>query len=143
MAENGFTIVVGVDRAASSTALLRWARDFALCRHGRIRAILAWQPPEFANLIPFRVEVSMVRSAEERLAKLVAANTLGVPVESAVLEGSPAPVLLRAAADADLLVIGRQVDREPRAGTSVAARCAAECPCPLVIVPVSVVGEAR
>ena len=134
MSDPGFTIVVGVDGTESSAALLRWARDVALAKHGRIRAVLAWRPPAYASLVPFRAEVSLIRVAEERLAKLVAENTLGVSVQSAVMEGAPATVLLRAAADADLLVIGGRRDGAAPA-SSVGVRCAVECPCPLVIVP--------
>lgn len=130
-------IVVGVDGTATSAALLSWARDFALRVDGRLRVVLAWQPPDLASLVPFRVEVSLVDAAERRLDELVASNAKGVVAESAVLEGSPSRVLLLASKDADYLVIGRPDGVEPHPARSVAAHCAASSPCPVIIVPVS------
>lgn len=135
------TIVVGVDGTSSSAALLAWAREFARAVDGRILAILAWQPPDLASLVPFRVEASLVEVAERRLAELVELNARGVEVQAAVEEGSPSRVLLRAARDADYLVIGRRTAVDPNPGTSIATRCAAGCPCPMVIVPIPEVVE--
>lgn len=135
-----YTILVGVDGSAASAHLLRWARDYALQFHGRIRAVLGWQPPEFANLVSFRAEVNLVRSAEERLQRLVADNTVGVPSESAVIEGSPARILLREAKGADMLLIGRHTAKD-RNGSAVARQCADSCPCPLIVVPFPTGGE--
>jgi len=60
----------------------------------------------------------------------------GVPVERSVVEGPAAQVLLRAAAGADLLVLGSR-GRGGFAGLllgSVSQQCAHHAPCPLVIV---------
>ncbi|HWB68688.1 MAG TPA: universal stress protein [Solirubrobacterales bacterium] len=130
-------IVVGVDGSASSEALLRWARDFALRVGGRLRVVLAWQPPDLASLVPFRVEMSLAKAAERRLAELVDSNASGVGAESSVVEGSPGRALLLAAKDADYLVIGRPEGVEPNRARSTASQCAASSPCPVIIVPIS------
>lgn len=129
-------VVVGVDGTAASDALLRWAREFGIEIGARLRVVLAWQPPALATLVPFRVERALVDAAEHRLSELVAHNAKGVAAESTVVEGSPARVLLEAAKDADYLVIGRPEGTDPRPGMTIAARCAAFSPCPVIVVPV-------
>lgn len=114
MALPGPLIVVGVDGSDRSQPVLRWAADYARATNGRVRAVMAWQPTQLANLFPFRVEADLVATAQRRLHKLVATWVKGVPVETAVLEGSPARVLTGAAENADLLVIGGDADgRDP------------------------------
>jgi nucleotide-binding universal stress UspA family protein len=73
---------------------------------------------------------------EEALGKAIGDRDPGVTIEREVVEGSPADVLLRAAADADLLVVGSH-GRGGFAGLllgSVSQQCAHHAPCPVVIV---------
>ena len=136
MTENDRLVVVGVDGTGSSTILLRWARDLALQLGARLHVVLAWRPPDLSSLVPFRVEVSLVETAERRLAELVKECSVGVTATSSVMEGAPSRVLLDSAKDADYLVIGRADGVDPSPSMSVASYCAMRSPCPVIIVPV-------
>ena len=136
MTANDRLVVVGVDGTSSSAALLRWARDLALQVDARLHVVLAWRPPDLASLVPFRVEVSLVETAERRLAQLVEQCAGRVEATSSVMEGSPSRVLLESAKDADYLVIGRADGVDPSPSVSVASYCAMRSPCPVIIVPV-------
>jgi nucleotide-binding universal stress UspA family protein len=77
--------------------------------------------------------------ATQQLETSVAA-TLGdspdIPVETSVIEGQPAPVLLDAASDADLLVVGSH-GHGRFAGMlmgSVSTHCVEHASCPVVVV---------
>lgn len=129
-------IVVGVDGSESSAALLQWARDFALQAGARLKVVLAWRPPDLASLVSFRVERSLVETAERRLIELVQQNTRGVDAEAVVMEGSPSRALLESAKDADYLVIGRPDGVDPGPPVSVAAYCVTHSSCPVIVVPV-------
>ena len=135
MGEQGPVIVVGVDGSDRSAALLRWAAAHARLTGGRLRAVLAWRLPELPEFVPFRAGAELVAAAERRLQSLVTSSVDGVQVEFSVVEGDPARVLLHAAQDADLLVIGRHAENRDTAHGAVVLQCAAFCPCTLTIVP--------
>jgi nucleotide-binding universal stress UspA family protein len=137
VSNRAYTIVVGVDGTKSSADLLQWASDLARRLDGKIIAVHAWQPPDLANLVPFRVERDLVNTAEQRLADLVSENAKDVPTESHVVQGSPSRALLQAAADADLLVVGLASGRGSRPPGLLGSRLAMSARCPLVVVPTS------
>ncbi len=109
------TIIVGVDGSVHSESALRWAVREARSRDARVVAVLAWDylnQPHRSDEPGFDPAFDDV-AAEGfvgRIVDEVMADQDGSPVEvepRAVL-GLPARVLLDAAADADLLVIGRR-----------------------------------
>ncbi len=139
-------IVVGVDGSDGSRAALRWAVEEARLRGDDLDVVAAWQFPVYS--VPAGVVwtgtldwSSLAEPTERMLADLIADATVegepGVTVRRTVLEGAPAPVLLEAAAGADLLVLGARGHGGFRTLLlgSVSNQCAHHAPCPVVIVP--------
>ena len=135
-------IVVGVDGSDESKAALRWALDEGRLRGARVRAIYAWNfPPmvaSWAYVGPAELDTdALQREAEGFLDSVVArTKTEGVDVEHAAVQGSAAQMLVEAAAEADLLVVGSR-GHGGFTGLllgSVSQQCAHHAPCPVVIV---------
>lgn len=133
-------IVVGVDGAPTSRPALRWAVEQAALRGAKVDAVLAWEwTPEYP-VIPYGPEVTRVRAQREEL--LAAELALLAPDDAAAVhgiavEGHPMHVLLDAAKDADLLVVGTH-GHGPIAGRflgSVSRRLVRHAPVPVVVVP--------
>jgi nucleotide-binding universal stress UspA family protein len=130
-------IVVGVDGSPQSEDALRWAAAQASRAHAELRAVLAWELPlgygltvrpetDWAAHGAALLDATVRRALEER-------DAAGVVQE--VVEGSPAGELLRAAEDADLLVVGSR-GRGGFAGMllgSVSRHVAAHATCPVVV----------
>jgi nucleotide-binding universal stress UspA family protein len=107
---NATEIVVGVDGSAPSRTALRWAATEADRKGAPLRVLLAyhWRMPgsltadaDLAHAAKDQAELAVEEAVTE--ARAVAP---GVPVSGAAVLGNPAPVLLRAAEDASLLVVG-------------------------------------
>lgn len=141
-------LVVGVDGSAAATAALRWAAGQARRTGARVVAIAASEPmpvpagPGLAGgaIVPELLDDEDLTAAADRwltdaIATLPA--DAGQGVERRVAGGDAANVLLDAAQDAELLVLGNH-GRGAVAGAlagSVAQRCAHHAACPLVLVP--------
>ncbi len=109
-------IVAGVDGSEESKVALRWAIQEARLRHAELRAVYAWAGP------------GPREAAEERLEAVVAeavGETAGVALSQVAVEGDPTRVLVEAARDADLLVVGSRRRRAPSRRARPAARSAA------------------
>jgi nucleotide-binding universal stress UspA family protein len=143
MAETGHTggrIVVGVDGSMSSEPTLRWALEHARLTGATLVVIYAWEVPASLGVpMAFDTGEDLARAAERLLEDAVAKASGGdprVPVERRVSQGHPATVLLDAAADADLLVVGSH----GRGGFvrallgSVSQHCINHASCPVVVV---------
>jgi nucleotide-binding universal stress UspA family protein len=135
-------IVVGVDGSDQSKAALLWAVEEAGLRGAIVRAVYAWSAPYVpvpgAVLTEHNLEELRLRG--ERMLETVTAtvDSKGVEVECISVAGGPAPVLVEAAKDADLLVVGSR-GRGGFAGLllgSVSQQCAHHARCPVVIVRV-------
>ena len=134
-------IVVGVDGSEESKAALRWALDEGRLRSARVRVIYAWTLPHttaWGYVPPIQLNIAALQhDAEEFLDSVIAeAKTEGVDVVRAAVEGLAARVLVEAAAEADLLVVGSR-GHGGFAGLllgSVSQQCAHHAPCPVVIV---------
>ena len=144
-------IVVGVDGSPTSREALRWAIDLAAATGATVDVIGAWSHP--ANFewtvrttnyglipVPELPTPDHIQSAvRDSLADMVAGfDTHGATVTPRVVEGHPADVLVDAAKDADLLVLGRRGHgrvAEALLG-SVSQHCIQHSPCPVVVVPV-------
>lgn len=142
-------IVVGVDDSPSAKRALRWAIEEARLRGAALSVVSAWEFP-FApaadapsavhdddDLLP-RVP-TLEQSALGELAAAVT-DAGGDPEDAAVgmrvVRGSPVRVLLDAAKDADLLVVGSR-GRGGFTGLllgSVSGDCVRHAACPVVVV---------
>lgn len=141
-------IVVGIDGTEHAAAALRWAAEEAALRSATLVAVHAWSfvpvtTPADSGLVPMAWTDSMEvldasRAAAERTAADQVREVLGEgnDVVLEVVEGGPADVLVAAAADADLLVVGNQGRGNLASALlgSTSAEVADAAPCPVVIV---------
>lgn len=142
-------LIVGVDGSPAAVAALEWALEQARLTNARIVAIAASEPPPVMTtsagltegvLVPGVIEDDeMTAEAERWLTDAITSLAVeaGRVVERQVAHGDPATVLLDAAREADLLVLGNH-GRGALASAvlgSVAQRCAHHAVCPLVLVP--------
>jgi nucleotide-binding universal stress UspA family protein len=148
-------IVVGVDGSSESRAALHWAVGQAGTTGSLVNAIAVWSPaavtgtPYGVGIGPVvaggslarpGIEDEAVRSGVERmLDDAIAAlpPEAGRRVERQVLAGDAATVLVDAARDAALLVLGNSGRGGLVAAVtgSVALSCAHHARCPVVLVP--------
>ena len=137
---------MGVDGSDASKAALRWALAEAKLRGDSVLAVHAWQvpvlpvdvgPPPVPALDTVTMLPDLERNARalvERVVEEVAADA-GVEVETVAIEGAPATVLIDAARDAELLVVGSR-GHGGFLGLllgSVSMQVALHAPCPVVI----------
>ncbi|MFP5377028.1 MAG: universal stress protein [Acidimicrobiia bacterium] len=137
-------IVVGVDGSDPSVEALRWALDEAAVHGASVEAIHAWQYPYVADVTGMAAYPLDRREVEEAarttLARAVEAAgppPAGVAVEQVLAPGGAAGVLVDAARDADLLVVGTR-GHGGFSGLllgSVSQQCTHHAPCPVVVVP--------
>lgn len=136
-------IVVGVDGSESSIRALEYAVEEARRRDADITAVLAYRwityypGAEFGSVQPpprDKVEAEAMHELLEALETV----PKDVPIDPVVLEGPAARVLIEAAADADLLVVGSR-GRGGFAGLllgSTSHQVVSHAPCPVLVVPV-------
>ncbi|MEU8920184.1 universal stress protein [Kitasatospora sp. NPDC048545] len=132
-------IVVGIDGSAPSKAALRWAVGQAVLTGASVHAVAAWEYPSLYGWSAPMVDDGFEQTAGRTLSAEID-EVLGperpVAVRESLVLGHAAEVLLDAAEDADLLVLGSR-GRGTFARTllgSVSARCAVHGSCPVVIV---------
>ncbi|MBE4720084.1 universal stress protein [Pseudarthrobacter sp. AB1] len=104
-----FRVVVGVDGSAPSRFALEWAVAEARLRHGEVQAVTAWQyPPVTVGMEGLVHDPEIFPQAAHRLQDdaLSRVDSGGVTVSGDVVQGSTAGVLLKAAENADLVVVG-------------------------------------
>jgi nucleotide-binding universal stress UspA family protein len=136
-------IVVGVDGSAGSLEALRWAARQAQLTGASLHVVTAWAFPKHGT--PFGIVFDLASIADpttrasEALDRAII-ETLGnheqIEVRAEVISGDEAPVLLEAAQDADMLVVGNR-GRGAIAGMllgSVSEQCVRHSPCPVVVV---------
>lgn len=104
-------VIVGVDGSPHSDHALSWACRRAEGCGDTVRAVCAWSigasgedwsPPPGVKAEGQRRAERLLREAVERVRR----DHPAVTVETAVVEGPPARVLVDMSADADLLVVG-------------------------------------
>jgi nucleotide-binding universal stress UspA family protein len=133
-------IVVGTDGSASSVAALEWALRQAEMTGSSLEVITTWEwPTNYGWAFPFPPEydpkVDAQRMLSDALDPLLAAHA-DVPVQTTVVEGHPAPVLVEASRGAELLVVGCRGHGE-FAGMligSVSEHCATNAHCPVLVL---------
>jgi nucleotide-binding universal stress UspA family protein len=130
-------VVVGVDGSPGSERALHWAVRQARSTGSVLHAVLAWEVP-LAYGLTARPDPDWAAHGQHTLATAVA-DALGEgpapEVVQDVVEDSPAEALLRAAEDADLLVVGSR-GRGGFSGMllgSVSQQVAAHAACPVVV----------
>jgi nucleotide-binding universal stress UspA family protein len=142
-------VVVGVDCSPASDTTLDWAMETAARRGSRIDVVHAWTwgPVTSEFMVPdapaqlAEAARTAVTSQVERALARRAADAPPVTVRACALEGDPAAVLVKAAASADALVLGRHGQSAltkrlvgPVLG-SVAAHCLDRSDAPVAVVP--------
>jgi nucleotide-binding universal stress UspA family protein len=131
-------IVVGVDGSPTGAAALRYAAERAILEHAGLSVVMAWEPVERA---PWQPEPVGDEALENRLIlrreiQDVLSERPEVDFQAACVRGRAVPVLLDAAHDASILVLGcrgRGGFEGQRLG-SVALYCTMYAPCTVVIV---------
>jgi len=136
-------IVAAVDGSASSMVALRWAIGQAELTDGSVEAVIAWQYPHATGglgwtAIPISGDADYEELAAKTLAEAVAhiSPPPAVPVHETVVEGNPAQVIIAAANDADMLVVGKRGHgsfTDALIG-SVSINCLHHATCPVVVV---------
>jgi nucleotide-binding universal stress UspA family protein len=136
-------IVVGVDGSEPSIEALEWAAHQAELTGATLDVVTAWafgeEPTPFGIVPPVLPGGDPLTEARTKLNELVAAvcgRHKLVEVRADVVRGHAATVLLEAAQDADVLVVGsrgRGAFVEMLLG-SVSEHCVRHAACPVVIV---------
>ena len=136
-------IVVGVDGSDESKEALRWALEEAKLRDASVRAVYAWRDPYVVTPgfgLPEDFEFDALRERAVESLDAVIADVVGatsdVQVEGVVTEGPAGSVLVQAAEDADLLVVGSR-GHGGFVGLllgSVSQQCVTHAPCPVLVV---------
>ena len=136
--------MVGVDGSPESREALAFALAEARQRGARLQVIHAWSFPnaegEIQQLAAEAAHQPLAQAAQDTLdATLGAASehAADVEIDARTVEGHPAQVLVDAARDADLLVVGSR-GRGGFAGLllgSVSGQCVHHAGCPVVVVP--------
>jgi nucleotide-binding universal stress UspA family protein len=134
-------ILVGVDGSEPSIAALCWAATEAARHRAELEIVVAYH--RRVPVVPLGSSEEVQRAADTAAGDLAAAASglaervaPDIGVRSTALLGDPVPVLVRAAREADLLVLGHR-GREGFAGLllgSVGLRMAAHAPGPVVVV---------
>ena len=133
-------IVVGVDGSSHSEAALRWALGQARLTGQPVDAVISWRIPAVGVdgvgvLMALDWEGDATRMVEKSVANVVDSPDAD-RVSQRVVEGHPAQVLVDAAADAALLVVGSR-GRGGFTGMllgSVSQHVIARAACPVVVV---------
>lgn len=133
-------IVVGVDGSDSSKAALAWAIRQAQLTGAPLEAIMTWDYPVSYGwmIVPENVDLQADATSElERVVKEVTDDMDDPSVEltTSVIQGHPALVLMSAASEASLVVVGSRGHGE-FAGMllgSVSEHLSTHAPCPVLI----------
>lgn len=136
---SGRRIVVGFDGSASATDALSWAARQAELTSASIEVVVCWESPSsygWAVPIPddFDPEGDIRKTLDSALSPVRSAHA-AVNVEARVVHGHPAPTLVEASKDAELLVVGSRGHGEfvGMVIGSVSEYCAAHARCPVLV----------
>jgi nucleotide-binding universal stress UspA family protein len=148
--ENRGVLIVGIDGSVGASEALRWATAEARLRNSRLLTVHAWTLGYWGgpgggygyvggafDPYPASGVGDRQRAAEDLLELATRGPEVeGVEIERRVVEGGAAEVLVEAAAEGDLLVVGSR-GHGGFVGLmlgSVSQHCAHRAPCPVVIV---------
>jgi nucleotide-binding universal stress UspA family protein len=134
-------IVVGVDGSAPSMAALRWAIHQAKLTGSSVDAVIAWHLPAGYGMAPMADRAAVDFEGEAKQILVAALNEVSgtepeVLVRPSVVEGHTADVLVRAAREADLLVVGSRGHGELTSALlgSVSHFCVHHASCPVLVI---------
>jgi nucleotide-binding universal stress UspA family protein len=132
-------IVVGIDGSPSSDAALEWAANQAELTGAALEVLMTWEWPYGYGWSPVPNDYDPAHDADEFLTgalTTIRETHAGVPIQATLLEGHPAPILVKASHGADLLVVGSRGHGE-FAGMllgSVSEHCVTNAHCPVLVV---------
>jgi nucleotide-binding universal stress UspA family protein len=140
-ADRSGRVVVGIDGSLASLAALRFAAETAALRGSVLHAVHTWVAPYQATSVWSPPLPAIDESRDAAVATLrdsvsaVLGDGHGLRVEHSVVEGAAGPALVRAAEDADLLVVGSRGRGGWKALLlgSVSTHCVVNAPGPVVI----------
>ncbi|NKZ08051.1 universal stress protein [Actinomadura latina] len=135
-------VVAGVDGSPASRAALAMAFAEAESHGLSVHAVVAWESVQVQDLPPLADEAGMRKAATARLEQMVIPLRElhpGVDVQAEVVVGPPREVLLAAAAEARLLVVGSRGLGGFRGLLlgSVSHALVQHAPCPVAVVHAS------
>jgi len=132
--------VVGIDGSACSAQALGWATEYAEITGAVLEAVTTWEWPNsygVALVVPlgYDPEADATRVLDEALQSVRDLHP-GLRIEPVVVQGHPAPTLVEASRDADLLVVGSRGHGEFTGMLlgSVSEHCVTNAHCPVVVV---------
>ena len=114
-------IVVGIDRSEAATQALRWALAEARRTGATVEVVNAYEFAAYGGTSTDRILEWLRQEAEESLqaaVREVAGTDPDVAIRQTVRRGPAGPVLVAAAAGADLLVLGSRVGGATRSLTT-------------------------
>lgn len=135
-------IVVGVDGSEESKSALRWAVEEARLRGSKLRVVHVWFAyPVIAEGVPVVADDwetlgDRARAFVGRFVEETVGEPEGVEIEAAAVHGTAADVLVEAAQEAQLLVVGSR-GHGGFSGLllgSVSRQCVHRASCPVVVV---------
>lgn len=135
-------VLVGVSPTSGSPVALKWAAAEAKARGAELVAVRAWRlprPPVSPAVRPTGVDYDPEPDHAQAVFELRShvAGALGedADVTCKVIRGSPLAVLLKEAADAELLVIDAPPQADLTQTPLLAHRLVYHAPCPVLIMP--------
>ena len=132
-------IVVGIDGSPTSLSALNWAARQAELTGAVLEPVIAWEwPTSYGWAIGLPADVSPANDAQKVLDDALGPVRAAHPtlrINGRVVEGHPAPVLVDASRDADLVVVGSRGHGEfvGMLIGSVSEHASTSCHCPVVI----------
>lgn len=139
MSSNDIRVVVGVDGSEPSKLALRWGARIATANNATLHAVIAWQYPALYGAATLPIEWNPADDAKATLTETlqeVFDDKPPVEITEAVIEGHPAHVLLDAAKDALMVVVGSR-GHGGFVGLllgSISANVAEHADCPVLVV---------
>jgi nucleotide-binding universal stress UspA family protein len=132
-------VVVGIDGSDTSQRALEWALVEARLRQAAVEVVHAWHPPLLRAPVledPYGPFEELARNVVDAALQRADVSGLPVPVRT-IRPGSGASVLLDAAKEADLVVVGSRGlgGFKGLLLGSVSYQMTHHAPCPVVVIP--------
>jgi nucleotide-binding universal stress UspA family protein len=133
-------IVVGIDGSPTSAAVAEWAAHQAELTGADLEALMTWEwPTTYGWSLPVPSGYDPADDSEtllEQVLEPVREAHPSISIQSSVIEGHPAPLLVKASQGADLLVVGSR-GHGGFAGMllgSVSEHCVTNAHCPVLVL---------